>query len=299
MSLPRPVIAGETVMITRRCTQRQFLLRPSSAVNGIIGYCLAVAAERYGLRLHAFCAMSNHLHIVATDVRGEAPEFCRWLFEFTAKCLNAHWGRWENLWASEQPSVVRLADEQAQLAKAVYTLTNPVAAGLVTEHHHWPGVISVAARMDRPRVYKRPVGFFRGNGPLPRHATLTMAPLPALAHISEEQYLSRLRAAVVRREAELARERQSAGRSVLGRRQVLRQSAFDSPRGSEPRRQPSPRVACGNKWARIEALARLRSFLAGYRDAWLQWRAGERGAVFPFGTYALRVYAGVCCAQAP
>jgi hypothetical protein len=37
MSLPRPVIAGETILITRRCTQRQFLLRPSSAVNGIIG----------------------------------------------------------------------------------------------------------------------------------------------------------------------------------------------------------------------------------------------------------------------
>ena len=97
MSLPRPVIAGETLMITRRCTQRQFLLRPSSAVNGIIGYCLAAAAERYGLRLHAFCAMSNHLHIVATDVLGNAPEFCRWFFEFTAKCLNVHWGRWENL----------------------------------------------------------------------------------------------------------------------------------------------------------------------------------------------------------
>jgi len=48
MSLPRPVIAGETILITRRCTQRQFLLRPSSAVNGLIGYCLAVAAERYG-----------------------------------------------------------------------------------------------------------------------------------------------------------------------------------------------------------------------------------------------------------
>jgi len=58
-------------------------------------------------------------------------------------------------------------------------------------------------------------------------------------------------------------------------------------------------VAGGNKWARIEALARLRSFLAGYRDAWLQWRAGERGVVRPVGTYALRVYAGVCCAQAP
>ena len=58
---------------------------------------------------------------------------------------------------------------------AVYTRTNPVAAGLLTEHHHWPGVISLLARMARPQVCKRPVGFFRENGPLPRHATLTIA----------------------------------------------------------------------------------------------------------------------------
>ena len=58
-------------------------------------------------------------------------------------------------------------------------------------------------------------------------------------------------------------------------------------------------MAGGSKWARIEALERLRTFIAGYREAWLQWRAGDRGVVFPCGTYGLRVYAGVCCAQAP
>ena len=113
--------------------------------------------------------------------------------------------------------------------------------------------------------------------PLPRHPTLTMEQLPALAHASQDQYLAALRTAVTTRESELARERQNAGRSVLGRRQVLRQSAFSSPASSEPRRQPSPRVAGGNKWARIEALARLRSFLMGYREAWLQWRGRPGG----------------------
>lgn len=33
-------------MITRRCAQRQFLLRPSSVVNAIVGYGLALAAQR-------------------------------------------------------------------------------------------------------------------------------------------------------------------------------------------------------------------------------------------------------------
>ncbi|MBK6847413.1 MAG: hypothetical protein IPG96_07685 [Proteobacteria bacterium] len=297
--MPRPVIAGETLMVTRRCAQRQFLLRPSAAVNGIIGYCLAVAAERYGAEVHAFCVLSNHLHLVITDVRGTRPQFCRWFFEFTAKCLNAHWGRWENLWASEPPSVVRLVDAEAQLAKAVYTLTNPVAARLVSEHHHWPGLISLPARVGRSQGFKRPRGFFREKGSLPGEATLTVDPLPAYAQLHEAQYAALLTEAVTARELELAAQRHVEGRGVLGRRAVLRQSAFDTPSQPEPRRQMSPRVAGGNKWARIEALQRLRDFLIGYRDAWHRWRAGDRGAVFPYGTWALRLHAGVSCAQAP
>ncbi|MBK8482748.1 MAG: hypothetical protein IPL40_16550 [Proteobacteria bacterium] len=299
MSLPRPVIAGETLMVTRRCAQRQFLLRPSATVNGIIGYCLAVAAERYGVRVHALCVLSNHLHVVITDVRGTRPEFCRWLFEFTAKCLNAHWGRWENLWASEPPSVVRLVDAEAQLDKVVYTLANPVAADLVTEHRHWPGLISRPGRHGRAESFKRPRRFFREQGPLPAAASLTVAPLPAYAALPAEQYATLLADAVIAREQALAEQRRVECRGVMGRRAVLRQSPFETPHRPEPRRQMNPRVAGGNKWARIEALQRLRDFVAGYRAAWLRWREGDRGATFPFGTYALRLYAGACCAQAP
>jgi len=77
------------------------------------------------------------------------------------------------------------------------------------------------------------------------------------------------------------------------------QSPVSSPGSSERRPHPSPRVAGGNKWGPSEALARLRSFLAGYRAVWLQWRVGDRGLVTALGPSALRVYAGVCCAQAP
>jgi triacylglycerol lipase len=42
-------------MITRRCTQRQFLLRPDPATNNAFVYCLAVAAQRAGI----FCVPSQ------------------------------------------------------------------------------------------------------------------------------------------------------------------------------------------------------------------------------------------------
>ena len=43
-------------------------------------------------------------------------------------------------------------------------------------------------------------------------------------------------------------------------------------------------------------LGRLVSFLASYRDAWAARRAGDSGAIFPAGTYLLRVLHGVPCA---
>ena len=97
------------------------------------------------------------------------------------------------------------------------------------------------------------------------------------------------------REAELRAQMRAAGRRFMGVRAVLRQSPFDRPRTHEPRRNMSPRIACRNKWARIEALGRLKAFVDSYKDAWQRYRSGQRDAVFPFGTYWLRVYASVTC----
>ena len=36
MTMPRPVVAGETAMITRRCSERRFWLRPSAEINQIL-----------------------------------------------------------------------------------------------------------------------------------------------------------------------------------------------------------------------------------------------------------------------
>lgn len=299
MSAPRPVIPGQTVMVTRRCTQRQFLLLPSQIINTILGFCLAIAAARYGVTVHAFAFLSNHVHLVLTDVHGELPEFCRWFFEFTAKCVNSHRGRWENLWSAERPSVVALADADAELTRTVYTITNAVEANLVSSASHWPGLVSLPKDVGRVLEFERPVGFFRPNGPLPEKATLKLEPLPSYAHLQREAYVELVGKAISEREEELAKKRRAEKKRVLGRRAVLRQSPFGRPKSAEPRRKLSPRVATRNKWARIEALQRLKGFLESYRDAWRRWQQGEKDVLFPYGTYALRRYAGVRCLGPP
>jgi hypothetical protein len=60
----------------------------------------------------------------------------------------------------------------------------------------------------------------------------------------------------------------------------------------------SPQVAAKNKWARIEALLRNRSFIEKYRDAFLAHLVGLANVVFPFGTYLMRKIAKVACEAA-
>src|SRR3954465_658638 len=89
MSLPRPVYPGSTLMGTRRCTERQFLLRPDPETNNAVMYCLAVAAQRCEVDVIDFVQMSNHLHEAIFDRRGNAPAFYEHFHKLLAKCMNA------------------------------------------------------------------------------------------------------------------------------------------------------------------------------------------------------------------
>jgi putative transposase len=59
---PRRVLPGTIYLVTRRCSERRFFLKPSPLTSEIFLYVLAVAARRYGVLVHAFCVLSNHCH---------------------------------------------------------------------------------------------------------------------------------------------------------------------------------------------------------------------------------------------
>src|SRR3954463_8911379 len=160
MSLPRAVVPGRTYMVTRRCSERRFFLRPDPETNNAFIYCLAVAAQKYGVRVIFTCAMSNHHHTGIVDVAGTLPDFLAHFHKLLAKHQNALRGRWEAMWASEQTSAVELVESEDVFEKMVYALANPVAAHLVEKAHHWPGVSSLAATIaNRPLIANRPKTF--------------------------------------------------------------------------------------------------------------------------------------------
>lgn len=294
MTLPRPVYPGSACMLTRRCTQRQFLLRPDPETNNAFIYCLAVAAHRYDMTIINFVQMSNHLHDAIYDREGVAPAFYEHFHKLLARCVNALRGRWENFFAAGQTSVVRCETQDALIDKLVYIATNPVNDGLVERVDDWPGASGYRALLEGKTLRAtRPRHFFAEDGDMPEEVTLEVAIPRELG--DRETILATVEARVAQVEAEEARKRAESGKRVLGRYAILRQSWRDSPTSKEPRRGLRPTIAARNLWARLEAIQRKRDFAAAYRHARRALLAGEP-IPFPFGTYALRRFVGVVVA---
>jgi REP element-mobilizing transposase RayT len=274
---PRRVIPGVCYLITRRCSERRFFLRPDAQVTHIFEYLLAVLAKRYAIEVHAFVVMSNHYHLVITDTKGRLPDFQRDLNSELARAINAFRGRWETFWAPESYSAVELLEDDDRISKMAYTLANPVKARLVKRVWRWEGAISAGMRFGQSRRIRRPEKFFGKT--MPETATLELT-RPACTEIDDASFDERLRHDVRRRE-DAANERGG----VMGMEAVMQQDWNDCPTSHEPRRGLKPRVAGKNKWARIAALQRSAAWLEAYAVARLAFVSGERDVEFPFGTW--------------
>lgn len=294
MSLPRPVFPGAFYMITRRCTHRQYLMRPDEATNNNFLYCLGEAAQRFGIVLILSQMLSNHHHTTVYDPYGRINEFTEHFHKMFAKSQNALRRRSENLWNSAPVCNVELVGVEDVLDKLVYVATNPVKDNLVDAVHHWPGPQTLPALLTgRKLTARRPQHFFRKEGKMPATVELTFEFPPSLGdpeHLRQE-LASRIKAM----ERALAEKRFSENRRVLGRARVLRQHWLDTPAGQEDRRSRDdirPRVAALSKWDRIAALQRNKQFINAYRKARDAWLRGLE-AVFPAGTYWLRRFMNV------
>jgi len=267
-------------------------------VNEIVLYLLARTARRYGVAVHAFCFLSNHAHLVLTDVEGRLPAFMQYLDSLVARAVNASIGHFESFWARETSySAVEPLEPGDIVAKTAYVLANPVAAGLVRTGAEWPGLRTSPEQIGSTKlIARRPKVFFDPRGYLPEALELELTPPPGFASAAE--FRSLLSAAVEELERKHREEMASQGRRFLGAARVLAQNPFARPAPGEPRFGLKPRVAARDRWKRIERLLQLGAFASSYRKAFAAWRSGARDVLFPAGTYLMRVLHGAQCAGA-
>ena len=296
MTLPRQVVPGRDYMITRRCSERRFFLRPDEDTNNSFIYCLVLAAKRAKVEVTFSVALSNHHHSGIHDPYGNFPIFTEHFHGLLARCQNAHLGRFENFWSTEPTSVVHLVEPNDILDKMTYAFANPAAADLVDAVEEWPGVTTFQATVSGGDITAtRPKHFFRDDGDMPEVVSLTIARPHGFQDLGQGEWTSLVTELVHAKEAEHRQRRAANGITVLGRNRILEQDPFHGPESRAPRFQMSPRVAGKSKWARIEALMRNRGFIEKYRDAFRGHMAGLANVVFPFGTYWMNKFGKVAC----
>jgi hypothetical protein len=238
--------------------------------------------------------MSNHLHDGIYDRNGTGPEFYEHFHKLLAKCMNALRGRWENFFASEQVCVVRLMEREDLINKLVYIATNPVKDGLVARVADWPGSSGYEALINgTPIRATRPKHYFAEDGDMPEEIEFYLRIPPELG--DHDEIVAEVRRRVEEFERTEEARRAAAGRRVLGRYAVLRQSWRDSPKSREPRRGLRPTIAARNFWAMLERIQRDRDFARWHKRARAALIAGAPIA-FPPGTYWFRRFLGVAVA---
>lgn len=98
---------------------------------------MAQAKERFGCEFHAYCLMTNHLHLVVEDHKGNLSQTIRHLKGIHAQRFNRRHGRVGHLFEGRYWS--SLLGDDAYLVNAVdYVHGNPVKAGMVTSSADYP-----------------------------------------------------------------------------------------------------------------------------------------------------------------
>ncbi len=292
MGQPRQLVRGGNFVISRRADHRALRLRPGYETNQILRYCLAHAAQTYGVRLIAFVAMGNHYHLLAQDVEELMPKFLKLLNMLSAKALNYSQKKWGNLWAAEPASMVRLPTLDDVVNQVAYLAANPVEAGLVRSPVDWPGVLHW---LPGEQTVKRPAFF---SAKMPAELELEFVQ-PLNSSDTPAQWEARIRAAVMERVCASRQRIRNAGRRFLGVKQVLKMPIERRATSFEHRRVLRPRFAAQDVEQRIECIRQHKAFQAAYRVALKAWKLGNRLVAFPEGTWWMRVHHGAAVTPLP
>jgi hypothetical protein len=158
----------------------------------------------------------------------------------------------------------------------------------------WPGVHSARAILeDKPLVgywfNRKQEHAARNRGKTydrltyATEETFVLAPLPCWKHLSQEQYRERVATLVEEIEAEARAVRREKGLPVLGVRAVLQQKPHKEPHRTK--RSPAPQFHAASKAVRNGLRDMYGLFLAAFRDAAEQLKAGDPSARFPTGSF--------------
>ncbi len=297
-----------------RTVRGTFLLRPdaNSVVEKLIAGVIARAQKRYSsVKLVADAWLSNHGHLLLEGAPEELPQFTGFIEREISRRLGAMIG-WEgNMFQTYQSTA--LPTVESQLRAFEYVLAQSAKEHVVASPLKWPGahcakdLVSGFTRKGfwfdgtaYGRVLHKNLARKRNRTPPARkdftsETEMQFARLPALAHLTDEEYRSHVRQLVREIEDAAVAERRHTNRKLIGRRRVLwtpreTRSALPCPPWFEKRR----RMICwADRWAQETRayLKRYWAFQRAFREASRRFLEGELDAPFPPGAFRPSIFA--------
>ncbi|MFU8802426.1 MAG: transposase [Bradymonadaceae bacterium] len=278
--------------LTNRCLEERFFLRPSPEVNELILGWLARAAAIHKVKLLFFIFMSNHFHLGAQAPKENIERFMGHFQSALARNLNTLLGRSGPIFARRY-SAEPILDDASLLQKMIYTLNNPVRAGLVECIEDWPGISSFSAHMsgapitarwlnreELRRIRRRRNSTTEMEEEAYEFYEMELMCLPAFAAKSHEEWSSNLRELVAAGAESEAKTRKR--KKVLGPAKVLKQDCHRRPSNPDFSERPLCHTTCASQ--REEYRKMVADVTHQYRVAMKRWREGKTEMRFPRGT---------------
>jgi REP element-mobilizing transposase RayT len=283
---------GTYYLVTTRCHQARFLLRPGPDINDAVLRWLARAQAAFpDVRIFALCVLSNHLHLVVRDDAAELAPWASYFLGNLARSVNRIRNR-SGSFFERRYSAEPILDDEALLDRIVYVVANPVKAGLCRKSQDWPGVVLVsrsglAEAITVPETGHRVLSRKRHAVPSSKEENASDNDTQSLLIVdpapdSQGANGRRLRDAIEAREREIQNELRSLGRKPLTRRQVLAQDWHAAPK--QPARSHRPSCHTTVRHLREAFSEGFRHFTDLFREASERLRAGKQAA-FPHWCY--------------
>jgi len=159
--LPRYVIPGLAQHVIQRGNNRQAIFVAECDYAVYLGW-LKEAAQRYGLLIHAYVLMTNHVHLLVTPTQDDSiAKTLQSLGRRYVQYFNFTYKRTGTLWEGRYRATVVDAEDYL-LACCRYIEMNPVRAGMVKSaaHYRWSSYRHNAqgqkdAQISEHDVYRR------------------------------------------------------------------------------------------------------------------------------------------------
>lgn len=287
MTMPRLIHPNRVYFVTRRSVGREFFFHLSPEVQAAWRFLLAVACQRFDVRLIAYCLMSDHVHYVVHDPGRSLPRFTTWLHAEFAKAVNAIRRRSGCVWEPGMLNQPVLADGAKVLDKVAYVLANPVAAGLVRNAWEWRRAATQPSDYLAPQVVDKPRSSYFKRSRLPGRVRLRHIVPPTHHGLAPADFVAMLREELARHEASAHVRHGKKFIGLDGLRAIdWTHRATSEERRGRGRNRP-PKVLASDARVREELRTEIELFEAAYASALARYRRHEEGVEFPRGTWAM------------